>query len=147
MKIFISTKVDKTVEEIYPQFSRELFVALTPPLTNLTIDRFDGCKKGDEIHLKIKSLNLFEMSWVSVVTCAEITKEFFYFIDEGVKLPLPLVKWKHVHRVEQSGFNSSLVIDDIEYQCGNKTLDFLMYPILYQTFFHRKKIYKEFLEK
>ena len=142
MKIFIKTLVENDYKTIESKFDKELFIKLSPPLMKLSVDRFDGCKKGDEVHLRMNLFNLLNQKWISVITASESNNNEFYFIDEGTVLPPPLKKWKHVHRVEKINETHSYVIDDIEYSTGNIILDNTIFPVLYSMFFFRKHIYQ-----
>ena len=50
MKIIISTPIKNNYRDVFAQFNIELFKALKPPMIGLVVERFDGCKKGDEVH-------------------------------------------------------------------------------------------------
>jgi ligand-binding SRPBCC domain-containing protein len=142
MKIYISTKVENKLENIHAKFNRDLFEKLSPPLVGLKIERFDGCLKGDEIHLLLDTLGIRKTSWISIITTSEINAKEFYFIDEGLVLPPPLVYWKHVHRVEKIDDNNCFVIDNIEYKTKSLMMDKILYPALYSIFLYRCPIYK-----
>lgn len=142
MKILIRTKIEKNYQVLFSKFNLHLFEALKPPLLNLVVERFDGCKKGDEVHLKMDFFGLINQRWISHIT-ADFKSEYeIFFVDVGVLLPPPLKKWTHIHRLEKITEISSFVTDDIEYSCGNGALDLLIYPVLYSMFLFRKPIYK-----
>lgn len=138
MNILIKTTVNRNFREIFARFNLDLFVALKPPVVNLVVERFDGCKKGDEVHLKING-----QRWVSHITEFFESDDEIYFIDRGAIIPAPLTNWKHIHRIVRTGENSSVVIDDIEYTTGNRVLDKIMFPVLYTMFLLRRPIYKK----
>lgn len=52
-KLYFECPVKEPVETVKQGFNEELFKALKPPIIDLIVERFDGCKKGDEVHLKI----------------------------------------------------------------------------------------------
>ena len=142
MKILIKTRIEKNYQVLFSKFTLELFKALKPPMINLEVERFDGCKQGDEIHLKMDFFGQFNQRWIS-----HITKDFrndyeIYFVDEGALLPPPLINWKHIHRIEKINELASFIIDDIEYTSGNIAVDLAIYPALYLMFLYRKPIYK-----
>jgi ligand-binding SRPBCC domain-containing protein len=142
MKIFIKTKVESSLEKVHSKFNQDLFEKLAPPLVDLTVDRFDGCLKGHEVHLSMTSFGLMKSKWISKITTSELNANEFYFIDEGDLLPPPLKKWKHVHRVEKIDNNSCYVIDDIDFTTNSTILDNIIYPALFAMFKHRSPIYK-----
>lgn len=137
MKIRISTPIQRNFRDVFSLFNLKLFEALKPPVVNLKVERFDGCKKGDEVHLIVAG-----QRWVSHITDYVENEDEIYFIDRGVIIPPPLSSWLHIHRIERSGENSCNVIDDIEYSTGNVFIDKLIYPALYAMFAMRKPIYK-----
>lgn len=143
MRIFITTKVQNSLENLHDKFNKELFEKLSPPLIGLTINRFDGCLKGDQIHLSMDILGLKKSKWISTVTTSEFNSKEFYFIDEGQVLPFPLVYWKHVHRIEKINEQTCYVIDNIEFRTKSALLDKLIYPALYSLFLYRVPIYKK----
>jgi len=145
MKIFIKTRVQNNLIEIQNRFNQYLFEKLSPPLVELKVLRFDGCLKDHEVHLEMNMFGI-KNQWVSKITAAETTSNYFYFIDEGIKLPPPLKSWKHVHRVERINDQESDVIDDINFTTGNEILDMAIYPALYTMFKFRQPIYKRELK-
>lgn len=137
MKLVIKTPIPKNFRQVFAQFNRELFIKLKPPVLNLEVERFDGCKKGDEVHLVVSG-----QKWVShIVDFHEDEKEIF-FVDLGVVTPPPIKTWKHIHRIKKIDDNNSEVIDDIEYSTGNTFIDKLIYPALLAMFSLRRPIYK-----
>lgn len=143
MNILIETKINKNYKLIFLKFNIDLFKALKPPFVHLNLERFDGLKIGDEIHLQLDFSGKFRQKWVSVITQNFSSDEEIYFVDSGKILPTPLVKWKHTHRIKKIGENSSSIIDDIEYSTGNHFVDMAIYPTLYLIFFFRKHIYQK----
>lgn len=137
MKIYIKTPIPKNFKEVFSLFNEELFVALKPPMVNLVVERFDGCHKGNEVHLKINGRR-----WVSHITKYSEDADEIYFIDIGAIIPPPLKSWKHTHRIVRTGENSCEVIDDIEYSTGSTLLDKAMYPVFFAMFSLRRPIYK-----
>ncbi len=137
MKIFIKTPIPNDYKSVFLKFNLELFLALKPPLTRLTVERFDGCKKGHEVHLRVSG-----NKWVSHITEDYEDHEKIYFVDEGVIVPPPIKYWKHTHLIIKTGEKSCDVIDDIEFSSGFKALDLLIYPVLWGMFSLRSPVYK-----
>lgn len=142
MKLLLETKVATNYQKVFQRFDLSLFEALKPPLVDLTVERFDGCKKGDEVHLLIQ-LGPVKSQWISLITEDGHDETEAYFIDEGTLLPKPLKSWRHRHRIIKQDENHSLIVDDIEYSTGNQALDYLIYPTLYAQFAFRKPIYRD----
>jgi ligand-binding SRPBCC domain-containing protein len=142
MKIFIETPIKKNFHDVFALFNEKLFKALKPPMVKLVIERFDGCKKGDEIHLKISPLNLKTERWVSHITEFHEDAEQIYFVDIGVVIPPPLKFWKHTHRIKHISEHKCMVIDDIEFSSGNAVLDIILFPVFFTMFKMRSPVYK-----
>jgi hypothetical protein len=53
MRLTIHTNVEKSFEEVFAGFDFELFKKLTPVNPPVTIQRFDGCATGDEVHIEM----------------------------------------------------------------------------------------------
>lgn len=141
MKILIKTRIEKNYQVIFSKFNLNLFKALKPPILNLVVERFDGCKKGDEIHLKIDLWGKLNQKWISHITEDSRNDYEINFVDVGTLLPPPLKKWKHTHRIEKINELASFVVDDINYTSGNKVIDLAIFPALYLMFLCRKPIY------
>lgn len=144
--IVIKTKIkNKTPKELLDLFNEDLFRALKPPVLNLKVERFDGCKTSDEIHLKIDLFGLINQEWISLITDHGDSFEECFFIDEGKKLPAPLKYWRHKHRLIRINDHESYIVDDITYSTGNSALDLIIYPTLYSMFCFRIPVYKKLL--
>lgn len=137
MKLVIKTPIARNYREVFQRFNLELFLKLKPPFVDLKVERFDGCKKGDEVHLNVSG-----KKWVSHITDFYEDEKEIYFIDLGVITPPPIKEWKHIHRIKKTDDNHSEVIDDIEYSTGNAFTDKLIYPALLAMFSFRRPIYK-----
>jgi ligand-binding SRPBCC domain-containing protein len=146
MKLLLKTQVNANYKTVMNGFDLELFKALKPPLMSLLVERFDGCKVGDEVHLKV-GIGLMYKEWVSLITDYQESEDQIYFTDEGKVLPFPLKSWKHNHRVIKLGPHKSEIQDDIEYSSGNRILDICMYPVLYLQFACRIPVYKKVFSK
>ncbi len=145
MKIRFEAKVSKSLSLVKNAFNHELFLSLKPPIMQLKLLRFDGCKPGDEVHLKMGAFGITQ-NWISVITSAKETEQEWQFIDEGKVIPWPLLKWKHVHSVIALSANESLIIDDIEYEGVNPLMTALLYPSLWFSFSVRPRIYRKYFK-
>ena len=143
MKILIKTKVKGLPKEILSKFNDELFLKLKPPFVDLKLNRFDGCQKGDEVHLSIYPPLIGEQKWISLITSNISKDDYCDFIDEGIVLPKPLTYWHHHHKIVKLNKNYSYIIDEINFKSSNKLLDYLLYVPLWLQFFYRKPIYKK----
>ena len=145
MRIIIKTKVEQDFKKVFQAFDINLFMKLKPPLVSLDVIRFDGCQKGNEVHIEVKLLWM-KQKWISLITEQQSNENKIYFIDEGVLLPKPLKYWKHKHIIDKS-IDSSIIIDDICYNTNNILLDFLLFPALFLQFYFRKPVYKSYFSK
>ncbi|WPU63953.1 hypothetical protein [Peredibacter starrii] len=142
MNLLFKTRIHLPFERIRDQFNRDLFIYLSPPLLPFTIKRFDGCKKGDEVHIGL----LFAQQWISLMTFEETNAKGWSFIDEGKTLPWPLSNWKHHHRVDKISATESEIVDDIHYECSPSWMAPLIRPILWSVFAIRPKRYQKFFK-
>ena len=140
-RIKIETFVSGNYQDVFNDFNQELFEFLLPPFIKLK--RFDGSKKGDEVHL----LSSNQWEWISLITEDGEYKNGKYFIDEGKSLFPPLKIWKHTHKVEMYTETKSKIIDEIRYSTGNTLVDVLVFPLLYSQFLLRKPQYKKFFSQ
>ncbi len=115
---------------------------LKPSFLRLVVDRFDGCARGDEIHLRTGIPGLLQ-PWVSVITEDALTEDSWLFVDEGKSLPFPLREWKHRHEVKRTNKGTSEILDEIEYSSGNRLLDFVLYAPLVLVFSVRAPVYRK----
>lgn len=145
MKIEIKTNVEQDYKTVSGSFKVDLFKKLKPPLVGLKVKRFDGCKKGDEVHIEINTLGI-KQDWNALITGNGENENEVYFIDEGIKLPNFISSWKHIHRIIKNG-DSAIIIDDINYRTPNFVLDILSYPVMYIQFYFRKPVYKSYFKK
>lgn len=141
MNIKIATKVSKDYETVYKGFTRELLEKLTPPVINFELVKFEGSKKGDDIHILLNILGL-EQLWITHITEEGHDLEEIYFVDESSKTPFFLKSWRHKHRILNTKKGSE-IIDEITYKTPFVLLDYLIYPIMYTQFYYRKHIYKK----
>ncbi len=146
MKLYFETTVATPFETVKENFNEKLFSALKPPGIGFNIKRFDGVKKGDEIHLEINLPSLLSRKWVSVVTHEEGSGRAWSFVDEGKVLPWPLSRWRHAHWVVKLNDRHTKIIDDIYFECSPAFLGHSIRPILWSTFAVRPAFYKRYFK-
>lgn len=142
MNLSISTLVAQSPEAVMSGFTESLFLQLNPPFPypKAKLLRFDGCKRGHEIHLELQMG--FTMRWESKITDDYQHPNEIGFVDEGHLLPFFLKSWTHRHRLVRKG-NNTVIIDDITYTTPWWLPAALMYPALYFQFAYRKPIYRQ----
>jgi ligand-binding SRPBCC domain-containing protein len=141
LRFVLTTPVLKSVDEVKEGFDLSLFKALKPPLINLNVKRFDGCEKGDEVHLEVGLGVMFD--WISLIPEHGQSLDEWYFIDCGSQLPPPLKQWRHHHRVLKREAGGSIIVDDISFSSGFKLLDYLLYLPLKAQFMLRAPVYRK----
>lgn len=144
MNLLIKTRIPLNYREVFKGFTAELFKALKPPLMPLEVERFDGCKTNDEVHLKVGPL---KQQWISIITNDFDDETQCGFIDEGKVIPPPLRYWHHTHRIVKISEDESEIQDDIQFTTGFKILDALVYPVLYLQFAVRPPAYRKYFQK
>jgi ligand-binding SRPBCC domain-containing protein len=132
-------------ETVFANFDRKLFLQLAPPFPKLNLVRFDGCIKGNQVHLETDFI-LFKQKWISLIIENVSSENEIYFVDEGTTLPFPLKTWRHKHIVRQIGKQVEIE-DNIRFSTKNKVADILLYLPLYLLFLYRKPVYKKFFFK
>lgn len=143
MRFVIKTPIKQNYLTLYQKFDRNLFEALAPSFPKMELLRFDGSASGDIIHLKFIPFNI---EWISKITADNISEKEAYFIDEGILLPPGLNFWKHVHKIERVSDTQSIIIDDITFKGTNGFFSFILYPILWLSFYPRKKAYVKYFK-
>jgi len=141
MNLYFEAEVGSSLSEIKQKFDRDLFLKLKPPFVFLELERFDGCAKGDEVHLKTGIPGNLQ-KWISHITFSEETDKSWLFIDEGFVLPPPLKKWKHEHKVTQIREGVCRISDSIFFDCENAFLNRLLWGPLWLSFSIRPKVYR-----
>jgi len=145
MKLQFSTEIDLPFNKVRDQFNKELFIYLAPPMIPFKLKRFDGCLKGNEVHIKL-GFEPFTQEWISLITFEETNHQGWSFIDEGRLLPWPLKLWKHHHRVEIISDQRCRIVDDITYECYPSILTRVIKPFLWSVFAIRPRRYKKFFQ-
>ena len=146
MHLILQTRVASSVQQVWAGFDRQLFDQLSPPFPPVDVVRFDGCLKGDLVHLRLNFL-IFKQDWISLIvdqqtlTTANGTEEIF-FIDQGTQLPFFLAYWHHRHRLLHDADDRTIIVDDITFRTPFWLTDYLFYPLLWLQFAYRKPIYR-----
>ncbi|MVM41844.1 hypothetical protein GO730_36160 [Spirosoma sp. HMF3257] len=146
MQFILKTQVNQTLPVVWAGFTRSLFERLSPAFPPVKVVRFDGCLRGDIVHLQLNFL-LFRQDWISLIVDQQTDNEEIYFIDQGTKLPFFLSFWKHRHGLRRTadritGQEQTTIIDDITFQTPFVLTNYLLYPLLWLQFAYRKPIYR-----
>jgi ligand-binding SRPBCC domain-containing protein len=145
VKLYFETEINLPFEKVRDHFSKDLFLSLSPDFIPFKLKRYDGCKKGDQVHIELGPGKLAQ-EWMSLITFDETNASGWSFIDEGKILPWPLSYWKHHHRVDKLSSTSCKIVDDIHYECSPAILTFLIKPFLWSVFAIRPERYKKYFE-
>ncbi len=142
MHLYIRTRVAATPAQVWQGFTRELFLALAPPFPPFQLLRFDGCQRGDEVHIELGAGPL-RQRWNSLITDHGTTPDgTHYFVDEGQLLPAPLRYWRHRHLMQPAPGGGCFIVEDIEYRTSSGLLDRLLFPVMWAQFVWRRPIYR-----
>ncbi|GAB4014590.1 hypothetical protein GCM10028808_37490 [Spirosoma migulaei] len=146
MHIVLKTRVNQPLLAVWAGFTRALFERLTPAFPPVKVVRFDGCLRGDVVHLQLNFL-FFQQDWISLIVDQQTGQEEIYFIDQGTQLPFFLSHWKHRHGLRrsvdlQTGSEQTIIIDDITFKTPFLLTNYLFYPVLWLQFAYRKPIYR-----
>lgn len=145
MHLQIRTHVEQSLPTVWAGFNRSLFDQLSPPFPPVRVLRFDGCQRGDQVHLALNLL-ITRQNWVSLITDQQTTDAEIYFIDEGTRLPFFLSYWRHRHRLLRNG-NETIIVDDITYRTPFRLTDYLLYPFLWAQFAYRQPVYRRIFRR
>ena len=140
----ISTSIQAPISYVKELFTANLLLRLSPPFPRVSLQRFDGCKKDDNVILEI-NLVFTKVTWSSLITEDKLTADEWFFIDEGVKMPFGLNYWQHKHRVKKINEESCEIIDEISFDTRNEFLNYLLFPFLWGMVFYRKPFYQKYL--
>lgn len=143
MQLQVRTKIKQPYLQVKEGFNEQLFKKLNPPFPKVELKRFDGCKKGDLVNMRLNFI-AFKQTWESRITADDTTEGYFFFQDEGKQLPFFLKKWKHRHWVRKVDEFNSEIVDDVHFSTGNILTDVFMYPLMKAQFLYRQPIYRKF---
>lgn len=146
MHLLLKTPVRQPLSAVWAGFDQALFDQLSPPFPPVDVIRFDGCRTGDVVHLRLNFL-IFHQNWISVITDQQISPNEVYFIDQGTRLPFFLTAWHHRHRLVSDPAGGTVIVDDIRYQTPFWLTDYLLFPLIWLQFAYRKPIYKRIFGK
>lgn len=142
MRLTIKTSVNQSAKEVWDGFTKDLFLALSPPFPKVRLLRFDGSTKGDMVGLELDFV-FFKQKWISHITENGEDDKEIYFIDQGQELPFFLKQWSHHHRILKQD-KGAIIVDDIKFSTGSILGDLLLWPGMFFQFLYRKPIYKKF---
>jgi len=145
MRILLESSVKCSYEKVSNDFSSDLFEFLLPPKFVTSLVAYEGSKPGSKVHIRFKLP--WPSDWISIIKSETKDTGKYIFIDEGEKLPFGLKVWKHIHSVIKIDDEQTRIIDDMSFSTGIKVFDFFVYPVLYLSFYPRKKLYKKYFEK
>lgn len=145
MRIRLKTRIKKDFHTVAAGFNQELFNYLLPPFGLARLERYDGQKPGDIVHIKfsLPFVNDFKV----VIRDVWTSPKEYRFVDRGLVMPFSLEFWQHTHRVVALGEKRTAIIDQMEFRTRWQLLDWLIWPMLFLSFFPRKWQYKRYFER
>lgn len=138
--------VQAPFDKVKQGFNQDLFTSLTPPFIDVVVRHYQGEKTGDTLSLEL-GLGPIKMFWEGKIIDHGEGEDFWYFIDEGTKLPFPLKYWHHEHRLEKINDKLTKIIDRVHYQANNVLCLPALSMQLKLMFWQRKKQYREYFMK
>ncbi len=145
MRIRIITTVLAPFKVVSGGFNRELFDYLLAFIPLTRVNRYEGQQPGDIIDISIAFP--FFQKWTVIIKESWGSYREYGFADRGLRMPLGIKYWQHIHRVVARNNTSSFVIDDIEFETSAKWLDYIIYIPLLLMFYPRKLQYKWYFKK
>ena len=145
MRLRLVTQVHQSLPTVWAGFNLALFERLNPPFPPVKVIRFDGCLRGDVVHLRLNFL-LFQQDWISHIVDQQQTDTEIFFVDKGIQLPFFLSFWQHHHGllrvIDEKNGNQTSIIDDITFKTPFLLTDYILYPLLWLQFAYRRPIYR-----
>ena len=145
MRILLKSVVKCNYEKVSTDFSSDLFGYLLPPKFVASLVAYEGSTPGSKVHIRFKLP--WPSDWISIIKSETKDAGKYVFVDEGEKLPFGLKSWRHIHSVVKVDEDHTQIIDDMSFSVGNKIFDYFVFPVLYLSFYPRKKLYKKYFEK
>ena len=144
MHLLLRTHVAAAPAQVWAGFTRQLFLDLAPPFPPFRLLRFDGCHRGDEVHLELGA-GPFRQLWTSlIIDHGTLPDGTYFFVDEGHTLPKPLRFWRHRHLLQPAPEGGTFIVEDLEYRSPFRWLDVLLYPAVWAQFAWRRPIYRRY---
>ncbi|WP_100372515.1 SRPBCC family protein [Bacillus sp. FJAT-45037] len=104
-------KVDASIEEVWEFFRTADNLVQITSFPEISIDSNPATTEGNTIKMKM-GLGPLRVDWHSYI---EEVVPYDYFVDVGVKLPWPLVQWRHTHAFSKVG-ETTVMKDTVEIQ-------------------------------
>ncbi len=145
MKIVLRSTVNQAFDTVADHFDEELFTFLLPPPFVAQLVKYEGSAPGNIVHIRFNFP--WRSSWISKITSSHRDNNEFSFVDIGVKLPFGLKAWKHRHTVKKVDQSTTAIIDEMEFSTGFLLFNLIAFPVLYLSFYPRKKQYKKYFEE
>ncbi len=142
----IQTNVKASMPFVWSKFDEALLKYLSPPFPKVQILKFGGCRKGDEVLLRI-DLIFIKPLWSTLITDQQTSKNEIFFIDEGVHVPFGIKFWKHTHKIIDQGNENCLIEDLIEFKSFHFILDLFLFPFLWGMIIYRKPLYQKYFNQ
>jgi ligand-binding SRPBCC domain-containing protein len=114
LQITLKSVVPAPFEKVKEGFNLQLLEYLTPPLSKLKMQRFDGIFAGARMEFTV-TVPGQTMQWTGEISHLRNTDHNYTFIDRGINLPRGLKFWRHVHSVQRQN-GRTIIIDRVQLQ-------------------------------
>ncbi|UOE95974.1 hypothetical protein [Alkalihalobacillus sp. LMS39] len=125
-------------DEVWRFFSTAENLAKITSFPKVRITSDPETKKGNHIVMELQFF-LFTFHWTAIITA--VTDD--YFIDEAIKVPFPLIAWKHKHHLHAEN-GVTVMTDTVEYESIIPSS--LLKPFFYGMFQSRKKAIQHYFK-
>jgi ligand-binding SRPBCC domain-containing protein len=143
MRLQIKTSVQGNHVEVFKRFDHSLLLQLTPPGMRMELLHFEEPHlPGSCIRIRVTILGLIRQNWENVFSDYDIGPAECHFVDTGRKMPFPMRRWRHDHRVIADGADRAIINDDVTFETGFLLTDWLLRPIMWLQFRYRRPIYR-----
>ncbi|BAB05199.1 hypothetical protein P4637_07860 [Halalkalibacterium halodurans] len=117
------TTITSPHEEVWAFFSSPTNLQTLTKIPKVVLDSTSETTQGSEIEMKLFVLGI-PFQWKAYI---EAYNPPFSFTDVAIKMPFPIVYWRHTHRFTTEG-ERTVMIDEIQYEIkmANKLVIFFL---------------------
>lgn len=130
------TTIDAPLSEVWDFFKSAENLTVITSFPRIKLHSDPSTIEGNDIEMEL-NFGVVQKKWTAKIL--EV-KEEEYFIDKGIKLPFPFIKWEHRHQFDSDGSGTKMT-DIVNYQASIPNLFVTL--VLRQMFAGRKKVLVE----
>ncbi|GEM_PF-1141308 len=145
MRIRLVTQVSVPLDIAVKGFNQDLFGFLMPSRALATLVKYEGQSPGDIVDIAFRIP--FLSNWTVIIKDSWHLHREYGFVDRGLRAPMGIVYWEHIHRLVARDTQSCFIIDEMDYETRWNFLDFLLYLPLFSAFYFRTFKYEKYYRK